>query len=313
MLFYDKYVFELKPVYIKLSTNYKDTQLFVNDNLACTADKNNFTQEVGPYVPGMYKIKAKLNGKYADLEKSVDVDLVKVLASSKDDKKTYTTSVYLDGRQISVSCSYEDAKLFANGKDTGLTIQDAKNFGPLPLDGTVKLYAQKEFPWGTVKGEELAVKSSYVSLKLSGLDDSSKSAVMDTLNSYNKNYINAFNTRDISKLTDLTDKQRIELKNNINNFIEFKEMFTGSFKKASYDLDSMNVFKQDGKYYVRAVAQMQLSSAVYSEGTPAPTLSSDTVVYSYTLLYDEVTKKWLVDSEYRGGYFSGNSTKEFTY
>ena len=166
-VFYDRYVFELKPVYINVQTNYKDAQIFLGDNLICTADKQDYTKEVGPYIPGLYKIKAVLKGAYGELEKSIDVDLVSVDNSTNKNQKIKAVELYLEGYEVTVDSNYEDAKLFANGKDTGLLVKDAKEIGPISKDGSVKLYAQKEFAWGVLKSEEVKItKDSSIYLRL---------------------------------------------------------------------------------------------------------------------------------------------------
>lgn len=315
-LFFDKYVFEINPVYVRVTTNYKNTQIFLGDAEVCKADTENFTKEVGPYLPGLYTMKAVLKGDYVNLEKNQEVDLVRGINSGNENQKVKQVQLYLDGYEISVDCEYDDAKLFANGKDTGLVIKDAKNFGPVSKDGSVKLYAQKDFPWGTVKGEEIAVTGNrYISLKLSGVNEEVKNTLMETLNTYNKSWVEAVKARDASKLVNATEKKQKDMSDYIQRIISYKDMYTGSFSKVTYDLDSMRVYKDDNKYYVQLLDQETYVDAWYKEGGVAPQTNSHNVYWRYTLVYDEAGKKWLVDNAYEtySYYFSPKNKKDFTF
>ncbi|MEK1831857.1 hypothetical protein AAAC51_32150 [Priestia megaterium] len=55
---------------------------------------------------------------------------------------------------VYISSDYDDATLFVNGKDTKTEISDIDYLGPLPMDGSVKLYAKR----GEKKTEEVSIK-----------------------------------------------------------------------------------------------------------------------------------------------------------
>ena len=92
MLVYDKYVLELNPVYLEITTNYKDSKIYLNDTLVATANEDNFTAKIGPYVPGKYTIKVSLDGEHAKAEKKDEVDLV-AYTSVSDKGKTFSLGI----------------------------------------------------------------------------------------------------------------------------------------------------------------------------------------------------------------------------
>lgn len=312
--FYDKYVLDLKPVYIRVSTNYKDTQIFLGDTLVCTSTQNDFTKEIGPYTPGLYTMKATLKGQYINLEQTVEIDLVKDIDLSNPNQKVKDQQLFLDGYEVTVDSDYQDAKLFANGKDTGLLIQDAKAFGPVSKDGSVKLYAQKDFPWGTAKGKDVAVDgSSNIYLELNGLNDSLQVALMESINTYNKGWFDAFKSRDISKFTNVTEDKKNLLIADIQGLIDYKRMYTGTLSKTAFDLNSFSIYQSDNKYYAQLTNLETYNYAYFDEGVPIPTAILEEQAKVYTLIYDETSKKWLINDMYTNYNFNSENKKEFTF
>ena len=153
-LIFDNYVFDIKPAYITLNTNIKGAQIFKDDKLVADSNSSNFTKEIGPYVPGDYKLKAVYKGKYCNLEKSTEVDLVK---SARTGQNKSTVNLDLDGHYINVSVpnECEDAKIFINGIDTKILAKNANEIGPLTDD--TRIYAVKN-----VSGKELKTQEQIV-------------------------------------------------------------------------------------------------------------------------------------------------------
>ncbi|MGG0588190.1 zinc ribbon domain-containing protein, partial [Priestia megaterium] len=59
---------------------------------------------------------------------------------------------------VYISSDYDDATLFVNGKDTKTEIGDIDYLGPLPMDGSIKIYAKRKFDSGEKKTEEVSIK-----------------------------------------------------------------------------------------------------------------------------------------------------------
>lgn len=313
LLFYDKYVAELKPVYINVTTNYKNTQIFLGNNLVCTSDQNNFTKQIGPYVPGLYKMRAYLKGDYTTLDKTINVDLLQAIDTSNPTQNIKNQDLNLDGYNVYVTCDYNDAKLFANGKDTGLTIKEATNFGPVSKDGSVKLYAQKDFPWGTVKSEEITINgTNSIYIELNGINQDVKNTLMEIINDYNKSFIEGFKARDVSKIINMSENEKKVLSDRIQQMISNKQMYTGSLTKTSFDLDSFKIYQSNNKYCANVIDFETYNGSYYYEGS-TPQTSISNFGWTYTLIYDELSKKWLVDNIYRNYYFNPVNKKDFTF
>ena len=65
-----------------------------------------------------------------------------------------------------------DAIVFVNGKSTGKTVQEMDPFGPVKLDGSVEIYAQKEFVTGVRKSTPVVIDENTYDINLYiGYDD----------------------------------------------------------------------------------------------------------------------------------------------
>jgi len=313
-IFFDKYVFELKPVYIDVQTDFKDTQIFLEDKLICTADKKDYEKEVGPYLPGLYKIKVILKGEYVNMEKIIDVDLVKVENSINKDQKLKSVKLSLDEYEVSIDSDFQDAKLFVNGKDTKLLVKDAKKFGPVSKDGSVKIYAQKEFPWGIIKSEEIKVGgSSSINLKLTGANDELKNTLMNTVNVYNKSWVEATQLRDASKLLNVAGKIKGTLIEDMQNAITGKDLYKVSLVKTIFDLDNFKVHQEGNKYYATLTEYQNLNYVKYKESDPIPETKLEKIARIYTLIYDETSKNWSINEGQSCPYSTLKNIKEFTF
>lgn len=314
LLFFDKYIFEITPYFINVSTNYKGTKILVNGQEICTADQDDFSKQIGPFVPGLYDVKAVYHTDYVDLEYEDDVDLVDPLTGEYQEN-VIDADMYLEGQNIIVNCNFEGAELYANGKNTGLTIKDAKHFGPVSTDGSLKLYAQMDFPWGTVKSGEVAVYDGLsVNLELSPVNDAVKAQLMETLNEFNVAYNDALNARDPSKFIDMTENLRSSETQALSDMVQNEEYHKGDITKIIYDTDSVRIY-DDGsnRYGANVCDQEYYDSAFYYEGYEDTETSENVVSWEYSLIYDETSKKWLVDGADRNYSFDPVNIKEYDF
>ena len=282
--------------------------------MIATADKDKYEKEVGPFNPGIYKIKALFKGKHVDLEKNEDIDLMIVKSLISTSKNINSVNLSMDAYQVSVSSDYEDAKLFVNGKDTGLLVKDAKDFGPVTKDGSIKMYLQKEFPWGVMKGEEVKiVGDKSMKLKLSGLNEELQTSMMEKINVFRKACLDAQTARDTSKITNVSVNRKKQLDQLLKLEIDAKLLYAANVIKISYDLDSMKVYQKDNKFYAEINTKESLNFAEYKEGEPVPKGKMIEAISKEILVYDEASKNWLLDQNALSILFDTQNVKEFNF
>src|SRR5699024_6908298 len=56
LLIFDDLKFQVQPYYFTVSTNYHGTELYLNDEKIVAADTDDFTEELGPVLPGLYQV-----------------------------------------------------------------------------------------------------------------------------------------------------------------------------------------------------------------------------------------------------------------
>src|SRR5699024_8515165 len=77
-LFFDNYQLSITPVYLKVATNYKDTEFIINGEVIATADSDNFSEDVGPFIPGEYTVEAVLDTGVFHLQEEEKVQIMEV-------------------------------------------------------------------------------------------------------------------------------------------------------------------------------------------------------------------------------------------
>lgn len=305
-LFFDNYVFVVKPFYMNVNTNYKNVKVTMDNKVLCTSNQENYTKQVGPFLPGTYSLKSEYASDYANLNRTVSVDLI--------DQSVAEVDLSLDGQFVSVNCDYPDAKLLVNGKDTGLTVKDAQNFGPLSKDETVKLSVKKDFPWGTVTSKDVEVTDSdWVDISFSPVNDTVQNDLMNTANDFQKGYVNSLAALDPSKLVNATDNDKEKITDSINNMKSYNQIYKGTLLKASYDLDQTKIYTEDDKYYATIISSVDLNEVYYYSDSSDSSPSSKSHIYEYTLIYDDSSKKWSVENAYEDYFGSIGSANTKIY
>ncbi|UZJ79552.1 zinc ribbon domain-containing protein [Fictibacillus sp. KU28468] len=214
-LFFDHYVVEVKPVTVKVTSNFEDSSVYLDGKKKGILDKEDGIVKAGEILPGSHNVKVEYKGEYATLSDNVDVDV------SEAEKNLLEVEVPLEGKYVYISSNYGDANLFVNGKDTGKTIDDIDKFGPVATDGSITLHAEKNFDVGKMKSESVVVKSDEdVSLDIDydesamaagdeTMDDDSgfyKDEVKNFMSEYVKLSVEAMNTHDFSLISDYLDE-----------------------------------------------------------------------------------------------------------
>ncbi|MFS0783781.1 zinc ribbon domain-containing protein [Bacillus sp. 1P06AnD] len=303
-LFYDKYKLKVQPVYMAISTNYKDTSVYVDGKKMTVTKQPNAENTVGPFVPGTHIVEAKLKTSFVDLVKKEKV------VSGGAEKEA--VELYLDGEEVYVDLDMGDedvpaaGKLYINGKDVQINPFQNASFGPVLTDGSMTAAVEADMPWGKMKSAETAIDSDSIQINL-GSDAAFQKTVMDTVVLNNKEWLTAYTTGDTSKVTTGTEDLRSTIKDNIEQAKSANEYYKAKYTGTTFDLDSFRLYTYDGKYYsdVKMLENKQ-SDSYYADETPE--LEENDDAYEVTLVYDANAKKWLVDS-FDSSYMESENTK----
>lgn len=141
---------DLDADFVYFYSDYPDAILHVNGRSTGLA-----IRDVGLFGPvpldGSLEVRAKLNTDWGEFES------IPLVIGEGD----VLRRIEFDVREIPVYGAFDDARLYVNGKDTGLTLWDtnvSRGLGPFSGHETVQIHAVHESPWGVVGSEKLDVK-----------------------------------------------------------------------------------------------------------------------------------------------------------
>ena len=236
------YYLEVKTFNIKIKSNFKEGNFIVGNSGKIKAGET-----LKNVIPGNYKITGSLNSNYEEIKTSKEV----VVMEDKEIELNFPATT------ITINSDFQDAEVYINGKSIEKEVKDIKDFGPVPTDGTVSVYLEKDFPWGRNKGEEvkitenpiinLTVPISNETLEedLTNIITKFYESVFLALNKQNKKYIENC-TNDIkNKIYTSVEKKYILFKNKYSNL------------KIDIDFDNSQYFYKDNTYRATIVANVQ--------------------------------------------------------
>ncbi len=241
---YDKYYIDINTINVKFTTNISDVNVeFLNKrfNLINEAEFN--------IIPGEYSLLYKYKTKYGDISESKIINLM-------EDK---IVEVNIDANYITLYSNYDDAKVFINNVDTGLISKEIKNYGPLPKDKDIKVFIQREFPWGIIKSEEISIgNNQYINLNIDMVNDRLNNMINETVDSFYSSVFNALNNKDKNLISG-----SIELvKEVVYNYMNEKAfLFSNSYEIS--DL-AVEIEKSDFKYEEGIYKASLLTKVEYS-------------------------------------------------
>lgn len=224
-IFKDKYYISLQTFSLKVTSNYDDAKLFLNDKEISQGEiiKN--------LIPGNYKISGTLQNKYGEMKGEQNI----LLMSDSEVK------LNLDGVLVTAQSEFKDAKVLINGEDSGLLVKDFKDIGPIPSDGSVELSLIKDFPWGTIQGDEVPVTDvPDISLKINFENDELWSEIKKTMDTFYNSVFNALNNEDKNEIQGTTSSAKNKIYSTLEeNYFVFKN---------KYDLISINIDKEKSNF-----------------------------------------------------------------
>ncbi|MFV8826446.1 zinc ribbon domain-containing protein [Alkalihalobacterium sp. APHAB7] len=293
-ILYDNYQLVVEPVYVTLSTDYKDVSLSINGEQVAVSDQPEYEKEFGPYFPGILTLEATLNSDFVDLVYSNEITAL-------------NASVYhhveLDAESVTLDFGFQSeppvtAKLFINGEDVNVDPIRHSTFGPVLTDGSMTFSVEVEYPWGTLKTEERKIDSNYVEIDFSS-DEGLQKQLVDLSLAFTKEFFPAHFSSDITKLT-TTDASFIEYFNTIVERNTASEtIMTLKFLGMNFLNDSLTLHYNDNKWMATMVSMVEVEgNYVYIYSPEDEYLLPDASYKTFIYTYDDEEKSWKVSNLY---------------
>ncbi|WNB92520.1 TcaA 3rd/4th domain-containing protein [Bacillus sp. NEB1478] len=304
-LFYDNYELNINSVYLTVGTNYKNTTLYLNDKKVGKSNKPDYEKKIGPFLPGIYTLEAKLKTDFVDL---VSKDKVSLINQGKEAYK----SINLDGEDIYLESNIDSesgvkGKLFINGKDVGVNPFKNPTFGPVLTDGSMTLAVEAKFPWGTIKTDKMKIEDNNIMVDLTN-NKEFKKMLMDTIVKHDKEWIVAYTSGDAKKISNTTNEYEEKISNEIQEAKDNDIYFKGKYLATTFDLDSFNVFHDGDSWKVNVDTKQDYYSDFYYEDD-TPELEDDEEYWTYELTYNQNSKNWLINSTSQSYGFDSENVK----
>ncbi|MCY8920554.1 zinc ribbon domain-containing protein [Bacillus atrophaeus] len=287
LLVFDHYDLKIAPVYFEVTSNYKNTDLYVNKEEAGSVKKADQAQTLGPYIPGEYTVSAKLKNDVVDLVKKEDIQAV------GDNSFRVDLSLEADDVTFSLADDIKDGKgeLLINGKSIHKDPFKSVIYGPLLTDGSMTAAVEAEFPWGKTKTAGVPIDSKEMELTLIP-DQDTQETIMNTIVKTTKQYSKALSDGNTAQMTEASASWKAEVKDNVDSMKNTDSYLKDKYLETDFDLDTFALSqKNDGTWQAAVTGKELHQSANYNDYTKSE-MSDESPSYEYLLSYDKKQKKW---------------------
>lgn len=316
-LLYDNYEIVMQPFFVNISTNHSDVALYIDEQEIGTSTNDSFSKEFGPLVPGKYTVKGIYEGEYTTVEEEADINLMSNNMYSSNNNIVDQT-LNFEMQYVAIDTNFSDADVIVNGTKIDAQASDFMDMGLGPVAGDTAVQLSKDFPWGTITTDELLVSDIdwYMSIYFNPINDKVQNDIMESINKFLVEDIDALNTRDVSKYTNIKDPILDSRTTSINNLIMWEELHKAELRSAIHDLNSLSIVGEPD-YNATIRCRTNFGRAYYYESMLDPEYDLDlgdfTNNIEYYLSYDEVLDQWFVYNLYEQYYFDDSNTKEFNF
>ena len=329
-LFFDNYEIVAQEYFVRVETDYDGAVIHINGEEKGTYTEGDITY-YGPYYPGKHMIKVTYDGEYTDLEEEVAEYLM--YETYSEDIVDQDIYVELGGDYAIVDSEYYDSSIFVDGKDIGTMVGDQwdhdsaiDGIGPIAEDS--KIYIQKEFPWGTIRSEEVVVGDVgyYAYLDLDIYNDTLNEQLVSAITKYLEDNEKVIESYDMSIYTNLIGPRYTSEEEYINDAIEDGKHELIEMKKIMIDMDSIEVYYNGHDDIYEANINVRYSFEVASYYDDDEDVDLDNLEYEDRLIQfkaaliydpnhydDRFGDEWLVSNLLNLSYFSQDNLKEIAY
>ena len=274
-IFSSRYFLDVNTYTVKVKSNFKQGTFSLDGK-----EFIDLNESFNGVIPGVYTVTGKLESDYGEFE-----ELKNIVVMNDEEVEIDFNAIY-----VSVKSKFDDANIFINNENTGIKVGDEKEIGPLPVDGTIKIHIEKEFPWGNIKGDEVEVKDiSDINLDIPIENEKLKKEIFDDVNRFYQSVFESLNNENENSIVGATDfaKDKISEILKKNYFI----------LKNRYTIKEINIVEDKSQYYYennyyRATIVVELNYDV-SKKFMGVNKKSDSKKFFTKLVYKN--GKWIIE------------------
>lgn len=292
---YDDYAIEVSPVYFEVYTNFADTEISMDDEVIATSDADDYTKELGPFLPGKYTFTADYKSELAELSTEVESEQL-------DPESTGDVELYIEGNEVEVYAPYEDVldsvNMYIDGEDTGVDVSGDDIIGPVELDGSMTASFEAEFPWGPLMTEEMPIDSEYMEVFFQA-DDDLRSTIQDTIVQYNQEYLDVYTSADESNFNVAGEEVIEDIVEQAENEKDNESFYQYKLKGIDFYEDSFTLDNHENEWYLSVDTIVTMDENLdydpdeddEDDDSNFEEIEED---FGYELQYDEDDEEWVV-------------------
>lgn len=290
-LMYDKYEVVVSPIYFELSTNYKDTELLVNEESVGKSKKEYYTKKVGPYLPGTYDFKAKYESEFVDLEAEKTVE-------NFTEDNVPVVDLSISGQSVTFDLPFYDeldkVDLYINGKDTKSDLTKDATIKPMKTGKNIKAAYEATFPWGDMRSSEFYVNSTYPRAAFQVDEDLQKKLKKRIIKS-EKEQFEALTTGGKKLPTNMDKKEVEELEKRAKKDKEDDVTYAFEYLGSDFDETSYVLNYRGDKWVIEVKTTSHRKEQIQKKSDKAKTkLVENEKTKKYLFEYDEKEEKWII-------------------
>lgn len=238
-----KYYIDIKVYTLTITSNFSEGKFYLDKAKDKKIVSGTSFKQV---IPGIHNINGYLKGEYGDIKSSKEI----VLMGNEE------VNLNFNAVNITVNSSYTDADIYINNKKTNCLIRDERDFGPIASDGSVEVYIQKDFPWGTIKSESQKIKDNpNISLDINMKNNKLMNQVESSVEDFYYSVFDSLNHEDKSIINNSSDEVKDEMyKTFEKNYFLLKNRYNITSLKVDEGASEFSYV--DGEYYGRVVTKI---------------------------------------------------------
>ncbi len=206
----------------------------------------------------------------------------------------------------------QDSTIYINGQDIDISLEEARWIGPVLLDGSLTIYATLDFPWESVKTEEVNIVGSNVYLEANYLTQDLKADLMNTVQTFAQETAEVFRNLDETSYSTVTNNYLDYVVNDIADMNDSDERWNGKYLKGEFAVDSIRLGMTGGEYFASMSAILHYDETYYYLDEEDVETKENARILNFDLVYDQENKKWLIDDTWTSYFFSWNDVIELT-
>lgn len=226
-IFGNNYYININRISVEVQSNFNNTEISIDNK---NVKSGELLKDI---IPGNYVAKYKLNTEFGYITGEEEVTIT----------EGSIVKISVNAGNITLYSDYKDADVFIENKDIGKKVEDIVDFGPIPLDKDIKIYIEKEFPWGKIKSETVSINDGgIIKIDINMINEELMKEINIALNTFFNSVFYALNEEDKSLIENADESTKDKIYDDI-----FKKtlVFTNNYKISDMNL---NIEKSEFNY-----------------------------------------------------------------